>query len=118
MIDRKYFPTDEIYEDSEAATTTTPAEKLEEALPEAPKDEPEASVPAAGKEAKEEPVSSKAQETSSEEGEPEVKKSKTSHTTPTDGTDEDWEKIEKESVPHQVTIEEEVDEEAGGKSKV
>jgi hypothetical protein len=109
---RKFFPkeqlsVDEPAEESEAATTvpaaaetgaatadppttkeSDTASSLENKLPEPPK---------------EEPLSSK--------GEPEAKKLKSTHDIPADDDeDDDWEKVEKESVPHKVTVEDVEDE--------
>jgi O-acetyl-ADP-ribose deacetylase (regulator of RNase III) len=95
----KYFPSEE----TAAAKESDEDEgvELEDKLPEAPKDEP---IAVEGKE-KEKDVE-----------QPQTKKLKSSHDG--DGEDEDWEKIEKADVPHRVTIEDAVDEEVGGKSKV
>jgi hypothetical protein len=67
---------------------------LEKELPKPPKNEP--------KTTKEETEKTK-------EGEPDVKKLKSSHD-PSADTDDDWEKIEKPSVPHKVTVEDVEDE--------
>jgi hypothetical protein len=61
-------------------------------LPKPPKNEPKTTM-----------------ETGKTEGEPEVKKLKSSHDNPAD-TDDEWEKIEKPSVPHKVTVEDVEDE--------
>jgi hypothetical protein len=80
------------------AATAEPA-KLEKELPEPPKEAPKSQAPKT--------ESSKA--TAEVEGEPDVKKLKSSHD-PSADTDDDWEKIEKPSVPHKVTVEDVEDE--------
>ena len=72
-----------------AGATVTPA-TLENELPEVPKEEPTATATGA-------------------EREPEVKKLKSTHDPEAD-TDDDWEKIEKPSVPRHATVEDAEDE--------
>jgi hypothetical protein len=112
LLDRKFFPSDATTSAktdeptsaeassskvAETGAATANPEKLEKELPEPPKDEPKP------KTAEKEPAKAV------EEGEPTVKKLKSSHD-PTADIDDDWEKIEKPSVPHKVTVEDVEDE--------
>ncbi|KIW02271.1 uncharacterized protein PV09_06421 [Verruconis gallopava] len=85
----KYFPSEE------AVVEAAGSNELEDKLPEAPKDKPA-------------PEGAMVQ--------PQTKKLMASHDD--DESDEEWEKIEKTDVPHKATVEDAVDDEVGGKSKV